>query len=110
MCPKGSPRWDEAWTNVQKGLGLMVTRWRIDLERFSFAGFLSIAALLDKNGSNTSTLVMGKRLTFSDLVIAAFLETIFLINPEEWNARVRTWDGGRWEKLRDMCAEWRIVH
>jgi hypothetical protein len=88
----------------------MVTRWCIDLEQCFFPGFLSISALLDKNGSDANTLVMGKRLTFADLVVAAFLESLFLVTPEEWHARVRTWDSGRWEKLRDMCAAWRSVH
>jgi len=52
---------------------------------------------------------MGNRVTYGDLVIAGMLETIFLVVPDEWEARVKHWDGGRWEKLRGLCAEWRSV-
>jgi Glutathione S-transferase, C-terminal domain len=66
--------------------------------------------LLDKNGSEGETLVMGNKVSFSDFVIASCLETIFLVYPEEWEERVGHWDNGRWVRLRDHCAGWREVH
>ncbi|KAF8587651.1 hypothetical protein K439DRAFT_1630524 [Ramaria rubella] len=90
ICPKDSEKWDKAWEDVQKGMK-------------------EIALLLDKNGFDSNGLVMGQHLTFADLTIAAFLETIFIVNPEEWHAKVKVWDGGRWERLRERCAAWRSI-
>jgi glutathione S-transferase len=110
LFPKGTLEWEAAWANSQNGLRPMVSRWHVDLDLPFYSGFTNLAALLDENGSDASTLVMGKRVTFADFMVAAFLECIFLIHPDEWAARVRTWDGGRWEKLRDLLAPWRTVH
>ncbi|KAF8476510.1 hypothetical protein JB92DRAFT_3050443 [Gautieria morchelliformis] len=85
MCPRGTQKWADAWTTVQKG-------------------FADVAALLDKNGSEGNTLVMGNKVSFGDFVIASCLEPIFIVFPEEWEERVRHWDNGRWAKLRDHCA------
>ncbi|KAF8493149.1 hypothetical protein JB92DRAFT_3090396 [Gautieria morchelliformis] len=63
----------------------------------------------DGNGKDGNTLVTGTHPTFSDFVIAAFLEAYFLLFPEEWQ-RIRTWNDGRWERLRDECAKWRSIH
>lgn len=52
---------------------------------------------------------MGNEVTYGDFMIAGILEALFLIYPEEWEAKVRQWDNGRWEKLRDYCAGWRSV-
>ncbi|KAF8489744.1 hypothetical protein JB92DRAFT_3012325 [Gautieria morchelliformis] len=90
VCPKSSEKWDGVWEELEKAFGVL-------------------AALLDKNGKDGNTLVMGTHPTFSDFVIAAFLEMHFLLCPEEWQ-RMRTWNGGRWERLRDQCAKWRSVH
>ncbi|KAF8507815.1 hypothetical protein JB92DRAFT_2957157 [Gautieria morchelliformis] len=77
VCPKSSEKWD------------------------GHLAFGVLAALLDKNGKDGNTLVMGTHPTFSDFVIAAFLEMHFLLCPEEWQ-RMRTWN--------DQCAKWRSVH
>lgn len=71
--------------------------------------FEGIAALLDKN-ADTGILVMGTQVTFADLVVASVLESIFIAVPDEWEERVKHWDGGRWEKLRDHCGKWRSLH
>ena len=53
---------------------------------------------------------MGNKVTFGDFLIASFLETIVLVYPDEWESKVKQWDNGRWERLRDYCAGWRSVH
>ncbi|KAF8508653.1 hypothetical protein JB92DRAFT_2951855 [Gautieria morchelliformis] len=90
VCPKGSEKWNGVWDELEKAFGVL-------------------AALLDKNGKEGNTLVMGTHPTFSDFVIAAFLEPHFHLCPEEWQ-RMRTWNGGKWERLRDQCAKWRSVN
>ncbi|KAF8527802.1 hypothetical protein JB92DRAFT_2865298 [Gautieria morchelliformis] len=90
VCAKSSEKWNGVWDELEKAFGVL-------------------AALLDKNGKDGNTLVMGTHPTFSDFVIAAFLEMHFLLCPEEWQ-RMRTWNGGRWGRLRDQCAKWRSVH
>lgn len=67
-----------------------------------------ISALLDKNNSGNSPLVMGNKVTFCDFVIVSLLDAIHLMLPEEWE-KVRTWNDGKWEKLRDRCSAWRKV-
>ncbi|KAF8578933.1 hypothetical protein K439DRAFT_1620918 [Ramaria rubella] len=91
VCPKGSEKWDKAWECAQRGMN-------------------EIALLLDKNGPKANGLAVGQHLTFTDFTIAAYLETIFIVHNEEWHAKVKTWDGGRWERLRERCATWRNIH
>ena len=106
ICPEGTPKWDEAWENLQKGSS---SRLSIDIYLHVCTGFEGITALLEKNGSG-STLIMGTQVTYCDLIVASMLESIFLIVPDEWDRRVKHWDGGRWEKHRDHCGDWRSIH
>ncbi|KAF8493839.1 hypothetical protein JB92DRAFT_2818570 [Gautieria morchelliformis] len=90
VCPRGSQPWEETWDRVQKA-------------------FSEIATFLDKN-SKGAAFVMGGQVTYADLVLASVLETIILVAPEEWEARVKHWDGGRWEILQRHCAGWSGMH
>ncbi|KAF8492656.1 hypothetical protein JB92DRAFT_3002632 [Gautieria morchelliformis] len=108
VCPKGFEKWNGVWDELEKGFWLACDSVACGLtpQHLAFGG---LAALLDKNGKDGNTLVMGTHPTFSDFVIAAFLEMHFLLCPEE-RQRMRTWNGGRWGRLRDQCAKWRSVH
>jgi len=54
--------------------------------------------------------MMMSQVTYVDFIVASMLETIVRVVPEEWEGRVKHWDGGRWDKLRELCADWRRVH
>ncbi|KAF8578275.1 hypothetical protein K439DRAFT_1417308 [Ramaria rubella] len=90
LCPKGSEAWEKQFANAKNAL-----------DKF--------AALLDKNGPEGNILVAGNQVTFSDFTILTLLDTVALVTPEEWE-KIKTWHGGRWEKLKEHCAKWKVVH
>ena len=47
---------------------------------------------------------MGTTPCLPDFILAATLESVFRIAPEEWEEKISKWDGGRWERLRKHCA------
>ena len=49
-------------------------------------------------------------MTYVDLVVASFLETILLLHPDEWENRVKHWDDGRWARHQRHCAGWSGMH
>ncbi|KAF8524517.1 hypothetical protein JB92DRAFT_2827005 [Gautieria morchelliformis] len=49
--------------------------------------------VVDASTENLSRLLAG--ILYADLVLSFVLETIILVAPEEWEARVKHWDGGQ---------------
>ncbi|KAF8524537.1 hypothetical protein JB92DRAFT_2827016 [Gautieria morchelliformis] len=47
--------------------------------------------IVNASTENLSRLL--SRIPYADLVLASVLETIILVAPEEWRARVKHWDG-----------------
>ncbi|KAF8577823.1 hypothetical protein K439DRAFT_1639376 [Ramaria rubella] len=90
LCPKGSEAWETQFANAKTAL-----------DKF--------AALHDKNGPEGNLLVAGNEVTFSDFAILTLLDTVALVTPEEWE-KVKTWNGGRWGKLKEHCSKWKVVH
>jgi len=88
LCPRGSKKWDDTWTALQKG-------------------FSDLAAHLDKNGPE-STFILGAQVTFADFILLAMLENLVLAAPGEWKKNIQHWDNGRWKRLRDGCSAWNI--
>ncbi|KAF8517468.1 hypothetical protein JB92DRAFT_2176340 [Gautieria morchelliformis] len=50
------------------------------------------------------------RIPYADVVLASVLETIILVAPEEWEASVKHWDGGRWKIRQRHYAGWSGMH
>ncbi|KAF8492275.1 hypothetical protein BU17DRAFT_102988 [Hysterangium stoloniferum] len=90
LCPRGSVQWKEGWSNTQQI-------------------FDTIATFLDQNGSRDEILFMGVRPSYVDFVLVSFLDTLAILLPDQWEI-VKTWNGGRWAKLRESCAYWATIH
>ena len=64
--------------------------------------FSAVASWLKAESDGTERLFFlgGDRICHADLVVAGFLQFIKKVAPpEEWEAHVKTWDGGRWERF-----------
>ncbi|KAF8498463.1 hypothetical protein BU17DRAFT_72308 [Hysterangium stoloniferum] len=72
----GSKDWKDAWDKAEKDL-------------------TDLSNLLAKNGSN-APFVMGNTITYTDFILASVLESFVKFVPDEWDSKVRHWDGGKW--------------
>lgn len=69
--------------------------------------FARIARWFDMDGIS-KTYILGREICYADLTIAAWLmpfKKILGESSEEWRA-IRTWDGGRWERLMDAVVKY----
>ncbi|KDQ17825.1 hypothetical protein BOTBODRAFT_127701 [Botryobasidium botryosum FD-172 SS1] len=88
---------EEAWSKVEKEFGVL-------------------DSILQKNdvhcGGNGGDLVLGNRVSFADFVLAGLFVWMSKFNPGEdgnpWE-RIRSWHGGRWERLWKGCEEFMEV-
>ncbi|KZT33384.1 hypothetical protein SISSUDRAFT_993108 [Sistotremastrum suecicum HHB10207 ss-3] len=86
FCPPGPER-DAALAAMQEGLG-------------------KVAELLDKNGDGGEKLFCtGDEPVYADLVFASSLIWIKIVAEEEVWSKVKSWHGGRWERLLDAVHE-----
>jgi len=54
--------------------------------------------------------VMGHSVTYADFALCSVLIWIEQVSPRDGWARVRTWNDGRWERLRAKCREYMDVY
>lgn len=77
-------------------------QWAVVQEQFSF-----LAKIMDKNRIDGDGIVtMGDTVTYADFAICAILIWIERMAAKDGWARVRTWNGGRWNRLWDRCREY----
>lgn len=82
--------------------------WRAAKDQFAF-----LAALMDKNAADPAcdgVVVMGRSVTYADFALCSVLIWIEQVSPRDGWARVRTWDNGRWDRLRAKCREYMDVY
>lgn len=85
------PQREQAWLAVQ--------------EQFNF-----LAKIMDKNNIDGDGVVsMGHEVTYADFAIVSILIWIEQMAAHDGWARVRTWNGGRWNRLWDRCREYMDV-
>ncbi|KAL5483429.1 hypothetical protein ACEPAI_8660 [Sanghuangporus weigelae] len=87
--PLTGPQREQAWAAIR--------------ENFNF-----LASVLDKNNGDDGdgTVVQGHDITYADFALCAILIWIERISPQDIWPRVRTWNGGRWNRLMDRCREY----
>ncbi|GJE92481.1 glutathione S-transferase [Phanerochaete sordida] len=82
--------------------------WRAAKDQFAF-----LAALMDKNiGDPTcdGIVAMGRSVTYADFALCSVLIWIEQVSPRDGWARVRSWNDGRWDRLRAKCREYMDVY
>ncbi|KAF8885400.1 hypothetical protein CPB84DRAFT_1685447 [Gymnopilus junonius] len=76
--------------------------WQAVKEQFDF-----LAIIMDKNqGDGDGVVTMGHELTYADFAICSVLIWIERMAPHDGWSRVRTWNGGRWNRLYERCKQW----
>ncbi|KAF8488919.1 hypothetical protein BU17DRAFT_72658 [Hysterangium stoloniferum] len=95
LCPRDSAKWKEGWSNTQQVTKCLAV---------DNAAFDTIATFLNQNGSGNEILVMGVRPSYIDFVLVSYLDLLAILLPDQWEV-VKTWNGGRWAKIREACAE-----
>ncbi|XP_006456238.1 hypothetical protein AGABI2DRAFT_211106 [Agaricus bisporus var. bisporus H97] len=76
--------------------------WAAVKEQFDF-----LAMVLEKNGGDgDGVVVMGEQVSYADFALCAVLVWIERMAAHDGWARVRTWHGGRWQRLLERCREW----
>jgi glutathione S-transferase len=76
--------------------------WMAVKEQFDF-----LAMIMDKNrGDGDGTVSMGYDVTYADFALCAVLIWIERMAARDGWARVRTWNGGRWNRLWDKCRDY----
>lgn len=76
--------------------------WLAVKEQFDF-----LAMILDKNaGDGDGTVAMGHDVSYADFALCSVLIWIERMAAHDGWARVRTWNGGRWNRLWDRCREY----
>jgi len=76
--------------------------WMAVKEQFDF-----LAMIMDKNcGDGDGIVSMGHDVTYADFALCAVLIWIERMSAHDVWARVRTWNGGRWNRLWDRCREY----
>ncbi|KAF8500716.1 hypothetical protein BU17DRAFT_72045 [Hysterangium stoloniferum] len=94
LCPRDSAKWKEGWSNTQQVTKCLAV---------DNAAFDTIATFLNQNGSGNEILVMGVRPSYIDFVLVSYLDLLAILLPDQWEV-VKTWNGGRWAKIREACA------
>ncbi|KAF9261646.1 hypothetical protein L218DRAFT_869391 [Marasmius fiardii PR-910] len=80
--------------------------WLAVKEQFDF-----LASILSKNiGDGDGTLVMGYDVSYGDFALCSVLIWIERMAPHDGWSRVRTWNGGRWERLWEKCKPYMSEH
>jgi len=76
--------------------------WMAVKEQFDF-----LAMIMDKNcGDGDGVVSMGHDVTYADFALCAVLIWIQRMAAHDGWARVRTWNGGRWNRLWDRCRDY----
>ncbi|TFK36220.1 hypothetical protein BDQ12DRAFT_610129 [Crucibulum laeve] len=76
--------------------------WQAVKEQFDF-----LAVILDKNsGDGDGVVAMGHDVTYADFALCSVLIWIERMAAHDGWARVRTWNGGRWQRLWERCREY----
>ncbi|KAF8879270.1 hypothetical protein BD779DRAFT_1767752 [Infundibulicybe gibba] len=76
--------------------------WLAVKEQFDF-----LAMILDKNsGDGDGTVAMGHDVTYADFALCSVLIWIERMAAHDGWARVRSWNGGRWNRLWERCREY----
>lgn len=76
--------------------------WMAVKEQFDF-----LAMIMDKNsGDGDGVVSMGHDVTYADFALCAVLIWIERMSAHDVWARVRTWNGGRWNRLWERCREY----
>jgi len=80
--------------------------WYAVQQQFDF-----LATILDKNAGadGDGVVVMGRDVTYADFALCSVLLWIEKMAPYDGWARVRQWNGGRWNRLSDRCREYMDV-
>ncbi|THU86388.1 hypothetical protein K435DRAFT_830920 [Dendrothele bispora CBS 962.96] len=79
--------------------------WQLVKEQFDF-----LAKVLDKNvGDGDGVCAMGHHVSYADFALCSVLLWIESMAAHDGWARVREWNGGRWERLRERCREYMDV-
>jgi len=74
-------------------------QWRLVQEQFTF-----LSVIMDKNvGDGDGVVSMGHEVSYADFAVCAVLIWIERMAPHDGWARVRTWNGGRWNRLWERC-------
>ncbi|KAJ3843367.1 hypothetical protein F5878DRAFT_706886 [Lentinula raphanica] len=79
--------------------------WLAVKEQFDFID----AIMAKNNGDGDGIVVMGRDVSYADFVLCSVLLWIVRIAPPDW-ARVRNWNGGRWERLWERCKPYMQEH
>jgi glutathione S-transferase len=76
--------------------------WMAVKEQFDF-----LATIMDKNCvSGDGIVAMGHEVTYADFALCAVLIWIERMTARDGWARIRTWNGGRWNRLWDRCRDY----
>ncbi|KAF6760634.1 hypothetical protein DFP72DRAFT_805111 [Ephemerocybe angulata] len=76
--------------------------WKAVKDQFDF-----LAAILDKNtGDGDGIVAMGYDVSYTDFALCSVLIWIQRMAAQDGWARVRTWNGGRWQRLWERCREY----
>ncbi|KAK7043255.1 hypothetical protein VNI00_008609 [Paramarasmius palmivorus] len=80
--------------------------WLAAKEQFDF-----LASVLSKNtGDGDGVVVMGHEVSYADFALCSVLIWIERMAPHDGWSRVRTWNGGRWERLWERCKPYMGEH
>jgi len=79
--------------------------WQLVKEQFDF-----LATVLDKNiGDGDGVCAMGYHVSYADFALCSVLLWIKSMAAHDGWARVREWNGGRWERLHERCKDYMDV-
>lgn len=91
-APTGGPQGEHLWIAVK--------------EQFDF-----LATILGKNsGDGDGVVSFGREVSYADFALCSVLIWIQRISPHDGWARVRTWNGGRWNLLWERCKPYMEEH
>ena len=74
------------------------------------SAFDKLAAVIEQNGPGVDYIAGGSEPTRADLIYISFLIWIRAVVPDEWENRVKHWNGGRWERMLKVTEEWQTVN
>ncbi|ESK86956.1 hypothetical protein Moror_3353 [Moniliophthora roreri MCA 2997] len=73
--------------------------WLVAKEQFDF-----LATIMAKNaGDGDGVVVMGHDVSYADFALCSVLIWIERMAPHDGWSRIRSWNGGRWERLWERC-------
>ncbi|KAL0071120.1 hypothetical protein AAF712_001678 [Marasmius tenuissimus] len=80
--------------------------WLAVKEQFDF-----LASILSKNiGDGDGTVVMGYEVSYGDFALCSVLIWIQRMSPNDGWPRIKSWNGGRWERLWERCRPYMSEH